>query len=120
MNKYLLVLFISIELCYCEIINRSVIDNLSIPMGNYTQFRLSGFGYGDDTLEDDLARVKLSLDILGDVAANKIAPFNTKWTFDVMIFTNHHDYLCYIEAVSLMYEENIIKHCAFVNDPNIL
>ena len=37
-----------------------------------------------------------------------------------MVFTNHQDYLCYIEAVSLMYEENMLKHCPFVDDPNVL
>ena len=30
-------------------------------MGNYTQFRVSGFGMGDDSLEDDLARVHLTM-----------------------------------------------------------
>ena len=88
-------------------------------MGNYTQFRISGSGYGDDALEGDLARVKLAIDILGDVAANRASPFDTKWTFDYMVFTKTSDYLCYIEAVALMYEENILKHCSFVDDPRV-
>ena len=36
-------------------------------MGNYTQFRISGSGYGDDSLEDDLARVLIDLDIKSDI-----------------------------------------------------
>ena len=120
MKSYLWYVFISLSFCTCEIINWSTVDNLAIPMGNYTQFRVAGYGYGDDTLEDDLAKVKITLDIVGDVAANKISPFNTKWTFDVMLFTNTRDYLCYIEAVALMYEENILKHCDFVDDPNVI
>jgi hypothetical protein len=34
-----------------------------------------------------------------------------------MIFRNQSDYLCYIEAVALMYEENMLKRCDFINDP---
>ena len=41
-----------------------------------------------------------------------------KWTFDLMVFRNQSDYLCYIEAVSLMYEENMLKRCDFINDPH--
>ena len=33
-----------------------------------------------------------------------------------MVFRDIKDYLCYIEAVALMYEENILKHCDFVKD----
>ena len=68
MKSYLWFIYISLSVCLCEIINVSQIDNLAIPMGNYTQFRVAGYGYGDDTLEDDLAKVKITLDILGDVA----------------------------------------------------
>lgn len=42
-----------------------------------------------------------------------------KWTFDLMVFRNQSDYLCYIEAVSLMYEENMLKRCDFINDPHV-
>ena len=49
------------------IINRSTIDNLQVTMGNYTQFRISGSGFGDDALEDDLARVLVDLDIKSDI-----------------------------------------------------
>ena len=38
-----------------EIVNHSTMENMSVDQGNYTQFRIAGFGYGDDQLEDDLA-----------------------------------------------------------------
>ena len=102
------------------IINRSTIDNLQVTMGNYTQFRISGSGFGDDALEDDLARVLIDLDIKSDILRKKKGKslMNQKWTFDLMIFRDQMDYLCYIEAVSLMYEENILKKCDFIHDPN--
>lgn len=87
-------------------------------MGNYTQFRISGSGYGDDSLEDDLARVLIDLDIKSDILRKGKSLMKQKWTFDLMVFRNQSDYLCYIEAVSLMYEENMLKRCDFINDPH--
>ena len=96
-----------------------MVDNLQVTMGNYTQFRISGSGYGDDALEDDLARILVDLDIKSDILRkSKKSILKQKYTFDLMIFKDQRDYLCYIEAVSLMYEENILKHCDFVSDPD--
>ena len=35
------------------------------------------------------------------------------------MFTNTADYLCYIEAVALLYEENVLKKCDFILDKNV-
>jgi hypothetical protein len=35
-------------------------------------------------------------------------------TFDLMIFEDNKDYLCYVEAVHLLMHENIKKKCSFV------
>ena len=36
-----------------------------------------------------------------------------------MVFKESKDYLCYIEAVALMYEENTLQHCSFTNNPKV-
>jgi len=35
-------------------------------------------------------------------------------TFDLMVFEDNADYLCYVEAVHLLMHENIKKNCKFV------
>ena len=74
---------------------------------------------GDDALEDDLAKVHLVLNIRGEggqeIKGKTDFYLKTK-AFDVFIFNTTKDYLCYIEAVALMYEESILKKCEFIND----
>jgi len=38
-----------------EIVNHMKVENLVVPRGNYTQIRMSGFGYGDSSLENDIS-----------------------------------------------------------------
>jgi len=38
-----------------------------IPKGNYTQVRLSGFGYGDASLENDISMVAVDFSFSTDV-----------------------------------------------------
>ena len=44
---------------------------------------------------------------------------DAKWKFDVFVFTTTAEYLCYIEAVALLYEENVLKSCDFITDKNV-
>lgn len=37
-----------------------------------------------------------------------------KHTFDLMVFDNTEDYLCYVEAVHLLMHENVKKECEFL------
>jgi len=45
--------------------------------------------------------------------------FKSRWTFDLMVFSDNLDYECYIEAVNLLLEEGIKKPCAFIDDPSV-
>ena len=38
-------------------------------------------------------------------------------TFDLMVFDNTEDYLCYVEAVHLLMHERIKKECNFILNP---
>ena len=40
-------------------------------------------------------------------------------TFDMMVFTNTQDYLCYVEAVHQLQHENIKRTCDFLLDPDV-
>lgn len=44
---------------------------------------------------------------------------NDKFGFDLMIFTDEDDYLCYVEAVELLIKELKKKECSFIHDKNI-
>ena len=34
--------------------------------------------------------------------------------FDILIFSKKEDYLCYVEAVHLLYHDKVKKHCDFL------
>lgn len=40
-----------------EIINQAGVANLAVRRGNYSQLHLSGFGYGDASLETGISKV---------------------------------------------------------------
>ena len=40
--------------------------------------------------------------------------------YDLMIFDDEKDYLCYVEAVHLMQHQKILKKCDFVNDNRVI
>ena len=55
MNNFLLIATSLLLIVNAEIINNSAIRNMIIPRGNYTQIRVSGFGFGDDSLENQIS-----------------------------------------------------------------
>ena len=61
----LLVMLIQVR---AEINNFSKVKNMVVPKGNYTQIRISGFGYGDDSLENDISQVGIDFLFKTDVA----------------------------------------------------
>lgn len=78
---------------------------------------MAGFGYGDESLENDISQVKVDMTIEVDInrALNQDAMFN----FDLLVFERKADYLCYVEAVYLMIHMGVVKKCSFINDPDI-
>ena len=40
--------------------------------------------------------------------------------FDLMIFKNLDDYLCYVEAVHLMHHEGILRKCDFIDNKSVM
>ena len=80
--------------------------------------RISGFGYGDDALEQGISQVKLSLNIASDIAQN-MKDLRNKISFDVMVFTREEDYLCYVQAVALLYKDNQRVPCDFIYNKEV-
>jgi hypothetical protein len=89
-----------------------------VPRGNYTQIRYSGFGYGDDSLENDISQVAVDFSFATDLSKN-MDNMKSGITFDLMIFTNTEDYLCYVEAVHLLQHEHIKRDCDFIHNKGI-
>ena len=91
---------------------------MAVPRGNYTQVRLDGFGYGDASLETDISQVKVEMSIEADV--NRALNTGARFSFDLLVFEKQKDYLCYVEAVHLMYQHPYhVKKCSFVNDQQV-
>ena len=44
---------------------------------------------------------------------------HTRFNFDLFVFSETEDYLCYVEAVHLLMHENEKKSCGFINNPDI-
>lgn len=77
--------------------------------------RISGFGYGDESLENDISQVELKIDF-GIDNERMLDNKHKKFSFDLMIFESTEDYLCYVEAVHLLYHESVKKNCNFILD----
>ena len=43
----------------------------------------------------------------------------TRFNFDLFVFTDTEDYLCYVEAVHLLMHENEQKECSFINNAEV-
>lgn len=69
-NAILIVVCMISFMTNAEIINESTVRNLVIPHGNYTQVRLSGFGYGDESLDSDISKVEMKATFAVDLTAN--------------------------------------------------
>ena len=54
-----------------------------------------------------------------DVEKNQ-ATMKTDITFDLIIFENNADYLCYVEAVHLLQHEQIKRPCDFIYNKDVL
>ena len=74
---------------------------------------MSGFGYGDESLENGISQVKMDIQFETDLA-RALNENKKKHTFDLMVFDNTEDYLCYVEAVHLLMHENVAKECTFL------
>lgn len=74
---------------------------------------MSGFGYGDESLENDISMVEMELGFASDMTQN-LDEKKRILKFDLMVFDNTDDYLCYVEAVHLLYHEGIKKKCNFI------
>jgi hypothetical protein len=74
---------------------------------------LSGFGYGDESLENGISQVKMEMTFNTDLA-RALNENKKKHTFDLMVFDNTEDYLCYVEAVHMLMHENAKKECDFL------
>jgi hypothetical protein len=85
---------------------------MNIPRGNYTQVRISGFGYGDESLDSDISQVEMLTTFALDKSADETAVSNKN--FDLMVFEKSSEYLCYVEAVHMLYHENTVKSCDFL------
>lgn len=62
--------------------------------------RVSGSGFGDDSIESDISKVEFSFSIKSHLENKK--EIRTKVSFDLIIFSNEKDYLCYVEAVHML------------------
>ena len=78
---------------------------------------MAGFGYGDDSLENDISQVKIEFAI--DVEMSRALNKEARYDFNLIVFKRAKDYLCYVESVHLMKHMNIIKRCSFVNDNKV-
>ena len=79
---------------------------------------MDGFGYGDASLETDISQVKVDMKIEVDV--NRALNTEARFSFDLLVFEKQKDYLCYVEAVHLMYHyPYAVKKCSFVNDQQV-
>lgn len=74
-----------------------------VPRGKYVQVRISGFGYGDESLDSDISQVEMSTKFESDKTKGKELKSGN---FDLMVFEKSKDYLCYVEAVHMLYHEN--------------
>jgi len=108
----LLILLGIIGLANSEIINHTTIKNLVVPRGNYTQVRMAGYGYGDETLENDISKVDMNIHVAVDMEKT-LDERHRQVTFDLIIFDSTSDYLCYVEAVHLLYHQHVTKECNF-------
>ena len=91
----------------------SYLFHFQVPRGNYTQIRVSGFGYGDVSLESAISQVQLYITFQTDL--NKTIQSKLPMQkFDLMVFERGEDYLCYVEAVHRLIHEGVTKNCTFL------
>ena len=67
---------------------------------------MSGFGYGDSSLESGISQVGAAVKFVTDV------PKEIR-EFDLFLFMNSSDYICYVEAVNQLYRTGARVDCDF-------
>ena len=77
---------------------------------------MSGFGYGDESLENEISQVKAFVNFTSNVARS-MEESKKRFNFDLFVFSDTEDYLCYVEAVHLLMHENEKKECGFIQNP---
>ena len=73
---------------------------------------MAGYGYGDETLENDISKVDMNIHVAVDMEKT-LDERHRQVTFDLLIFDSTSDYLCYVEAVHLLYHQHVTKECNF-------
>lgn len=115
-----LVILASLSLVKGEILNHQQTLNLTIQADEYSQFRISGVGDRDEGLEDAITNVNINSNFtLRDWDAEDRKKKEVPPTMDVFVFSNVQDYYCYIEAVSLLINNQKCMTCPFVSDSNV-
>lgn len=103
-----------------EILNHAQTLNLTIQENEYSQFRVSGVGNRDEGLEDAITNVNIYSNItLNDYYQDERKKKDGPPTMDVFIFNDVNDYYCYIEAVSLLNNNQKCMTCSFVSDTSV-
>ena len=74
--------------------------------------RISGFGYGDESLDSDISQVEMVTTFELDKDADDSIVKNKN--FDLMVFEKSEEYLCYVEAIHMLYHEDEVKECDFL------
>lgn len=96
-----------------EIVHTSDANQLIVPMGHYSQFRLIGNGIQDDTVTEDMTSVSINVHI---TAAKDTSGYD--YEFDLFLFDNQPDYECYLRALDFM-ENGEDIFCGFVHNDNV-
>ena len=69
-------------------------------------------------MENEISQVKAFVNFTSNVT-REMEEDKTRFNFDLFVFSDTEDYLCYVEAVHLLMHENERKECGFINNPQI-
>jgi len=75
----------------CRLENHFTVSNLVVHDGTYTQFRLSGFGYGDESLENEISQVKAFVNFTSNLT-KEMEENKKRFNFDLFVFSEPEDY----------------------------
>lgn len=70
---------------------------------------MSGFGYGDASLETGISQVGAEVNFITEVPGEI-------HEYDLFLFMNSSDYICYVEAVNQLYRTGARVDCDFRQD----
>lgn len=92
---------------------------MTIQADEYSQFRISGIGDRDEGLEDAITNINIYSNFTLNDYEEKRKKKDLPPSMDVFVFSNVQDYYCYIEAVSLMLNNEKCMTCPFVSDSSV-